>query len=58
MRQILAAVAKNGTPEDSLIFANEGHGSGKRSNIITEYRKHVEWFDKFLKPAGEGVKEK
>ncbi|HEY3293888.1 MAG TPA: S9 family peptidase [bacterium] len=49
-RQMLAAVAQNGTVVDSLIFADEGHGSGKRVNSIKEYRKHVEFFDRFLKP--------
>lgn len=49
-RQILEAVKKNGGMADSLIFADEGHGSSKRSNTIIEYRKHVEFFDRFLKP--------
>lgn len=57
-RQILAAVAQNGTTVDSLIFADEGHGSGKRVNTIKEYRKHVEFFDRFLKPVGEAVEPK
>ena len=56
-RQILAAVSKNGIYVDSLIFANEGHGSGKRVNTIAEYRKHVEFFDRFLKGKGEAKKE-
>ncbi len=56
-RQMLAAVAKNGTEVDSLIFANEGHGSGKRVNIIAEYRKHVEFFDRFLKKSDQAKKE-
>ena len=50
-RQILAAVTMNGGIVDSLIFANEGHGSGKRVNSIMEYRKHVAFFDTFLKPG-------
>jgi len=59
-RQILTAVAQNGTYVDSLIFADEGHGSGKRVNTVKEYRKHVEFFDRFLKPhvAGEAVEPK
>lgn len=48
-RQILKAVAKNGGVVDSLIFYNEGHGAGKRENIIQEYRKQVEFFDKHIK---------
>ncbi|RPH93724.1 S9 family peptidase [candidate division KSB1 bacterium] len=59
-RQILEAVAKNGITVDSLIFADEGHGSGKRVNTIKEYRKHVEFFNRFLKPkpAGEATEPK
>ena len=48
-RQIIAAIKDNGGVVDSLIFANEGHGSGKRENVIAEYRKQVEFFDRHLK---------
>jgi dipeptidyl aminopeptidase/acylaminoacyl peptidase len=47
-RQILAAVTSNGVEADSLIFPDEGHGASKRVNIIAEYRKQVEFFDKHL----------
>lgn len=49
-RQILAAIKGNGGIVDSLIFADEGHGSSKRVNTIAEYRKHVAFFNTFLKP--------
>jgi len=48
-RQIIAAVQANGGSVDSLIFQDEGHGSGKRANTIAEYRKQVEFFDRHLK---------
>jgi len=48
-RQIIAAIEKNGGVVDSLIFPDEGHGTSKRVNIIAEYRKQVEFFDKHLK---------
>lgn len=48
-RQILDAVISGGGVADSLIFPDEGHGSSKRVNIIAEYRKQVEFFDKHLK---------
>jgi dipeptidyl aminopeptidase/acylaminoacyl peptidase len=51
-RQILSAVLNNGGIADSLIFLDEGHGSGKRVNTITEYRKQVSFFDSFLKKKG------
>jgi len=55
-RQILNAVKMNGGIVDSLIFLDEGHGSGKRVNTIMEYRKHVAFFDTFLKPNKLGSK--
>jgi len=48
-RQIIKAVQNNGGVVDSLIFSNEGHGSGKRVNTIAEYRKQVEFLDRNLK---------
>ncbi len=50
-RQIIKAILDRGGAVDSLIFADEGHGSGKRVNIIASYRKQVEFFSRFLKPA-------
>lgn len=47
-RQIIAAIQTNGGVVDSLIFADEGHGSGKRSNTILGYRKQVEFFKRYL----------
>jgi dipeptidyl aminopeptidase/acylaminoacyl peptidase len=49
-RQIIQAVQDNGGIVDSLIFPDEGHGASKRVNIIAEYRKQVEFFDRHLKP--------
>jgi dipeptidyl aminopeptidase/acylaminoacyl peptidase len=48
-RQIISAVSENGGIVDSLIFPDEGHGTSKRVNIIAEYRKQVEFFDRHLK---------
>ncbi|MFQ6009330.1 MAG: alpha/beta hydrolase family protein, partial [Candidatus Zixiibacteriota bacterium] len=48
-RQIIEAIQSNGGVVDSLIFPDEGHGATKRVNIIAEYRKMVEFFDKHLK---------
>ena len=57
-RQMIAAIQSNGGMVDSLIFVDEGHGSGKRPNVITEYRKQVEFLNQHLKksemaPRGE-----
>lgn len=51
-RQIISAIKINSGIVDSLIFADEGHGSGKRSNTIVEYRKQVAFFDTYLKREG------
>ncbi|MBN1212404.1 MAG: S9 family peptidase [candidate division Zixibacteria bacterium] len=48
-RQVIQAVKDNGGVVDSLIFPDEGHGASKRVNIIAEYRKQVEFFDRLLK---------
>jgi dipeptidyl aminopeptidase/acylaminoacyl peptidase len=47
--QIIKAVNDNNGIVDSLIFYDEGHGSGKTENVIKEYRKHVEFLNKYLK---------
>lgn len=48
-RQIIAELQSIGTPVDSLIFPDEGHGASKRENVIAEYSKQVEFFDTHLK---------
>lgn len=57
-RQIIAAVQKNGGIVDSLIFANEGHGAAKRSNIIPEYEKQIEFLNTHLKLTDMKAEEK
>jgi dipeptidyl aminopeptidase/acylaminoacyl peptidase len=48
-RQILRALKDRGTPVDSLIFADEGHGVSKLPNRLILYRRMVEFFDRYLK---------
>ncbi len=50
-RQIIEAIIGQGGAVDSLIFPDEGHGVAKRKNIIREYRKQVEFFDRYLKQS-------
>ncbi|UCG62739.1 MAG: S9 family peptidase [Candidatus Zixiibacteriota bacterium] len=47
--QIIDAINKRGGVVDSMIFSDEGHGSGKLSNTIEQYRKQVEFLDRHLK---------
>ena len=49
-RQVIEAIEQKGGEVDSLIFPDEGHGASKRVNIIAEYRKQVEFFNRYLKP--------
>ncbi|MCP4684776.1 MAG: prolyl oligopeptidase family serine peptidase [bacterium] len=48
-RQIIQAIQDNGGVVDSLIFMDEGHGVGKRPNVITSYRRQVAFLDTQLK---------
>ena len=48
-RQIIAVMLENGQAVDSLIFPDEGHGASKRVNVIAEYRKQVEFLDRYLR---------
>lgn len=48
-RQIAEAVAARGGIVDTLIFPDEGHGASKRSNILVQYRRMVDFFNKYLK---------
>jgi dipeptidyl aminopeptidase/acylaminoacyl peptidase len=52
-RQIAEAVRANGGEVDTLIFADEGHGVAKRANVLTVYRRMVEFLDRTLKPNDE-----
>lgn len=47
-RQIIKAVLDNGGIVDSLIFQDEGHGSGKLDNTIKSYRMQAEFYKKYL----------
>jgi len=48
-RQIIRAIHDSGGVVDSLIFPDEGHGFSKLSDRLAQYRKMVEFFDKYLK---------
>ncbi len=48
-RQIIQAVQDNQGIVDSLIFQDEGHGSGKTANVILEYRTQISFLDTHLK---------
>ncbi len=47
-RQIAAALSKRDVAVDTLIFPDEGHGVAKRSNVLVEYRRVVDFFKKHL----------
>lgn len=48
-RQIAQAIEANGGSVELLIFPDEGHGVSKRHNVLTTYRKMVEFLDQNLK---------
>ncbi len=48
-RQIIRALKERGSPVDSLIFPDEGHGVSKLPNRLVLYRRMVEFFNRYLK---------
>jgi dipeptidyl aminopeptidase/acylaminoacyl peptidase len=48
-RQIIRAIQAHGGEVDSLIFVDEGHGTGKRDNAVEEHEKQVAFFNRHLK---------
>jgi len=48
-RQIAKALGDRGVAVDTLIFPDEGHGTSKRSNQLTSYRRRVDFLKRHLK---------
>ncbi len=48
-RQIIRAAQAHGTPVDSLIFPDEGHGVTKMENRLVLYRKMVEFLTRYVR---------
>ncbi len=47
-RQIAKAIGDRGGVVDTLIFPDEGHGTSKRSNVMIDYRRRVDFLKKHL----------
>lgn len=47
-RQIAKALGDRGVAVDTLIFPDEGHGTSKRSNVLIDYRRRVDFLKKHL----------
>lgn len=52
-RQIIEAIEANGGTVEAMIMEEAGHGAVKRSDTIEEYRRQVEFLNKYLKPQDE-----
>jgi len=48
-RQIISAMEEQGGEIEYVIYPDEGHGIGKLSNRLDNYRKMVDFFKKYLK---------
>jgi dipeptidyl aminopeptidase/acylaminoacyl peptidase len=48
-RQMAEAIAARGGIVDTLIFPDEGHGVRKRSNLLVQYRRMVDFYKEHLK---------
>lgn len=47
--QMYQAFKSNGIPTELVIYPNQHHGLRVPSYIVHRYRKHLEWFDKYLR---------
>ena len=50
--QMYEAAKKTGVPTELVIFADEGHGAGKRENQVLMIGHALAWMDKYLKEEG------
>jgi dipeptidyl aminopeptidase/acylaminoacyl peptidase len=49
--EVAAILAEIGTPNETVFYADEGHGFAKRENQIDSLKRVIEWFDRHLKSA-------
>jgi dipeptidyl aminopeptidase/acylaminoacyl peptidase len=49
--EVAAILAEIGTPNETVFYADEGHGFAKRENQIDSLKRVIEWFDRHLKGA-------
>jgi dipeptidyl aminopeptidase/acylaminoacyl peptidase len=49
--EVAAVLAEIGTPNDTVFYADEGHGFAKRENQIDSLTRIIDWFDRYLKGA-------
>ncbi|MBA4042864.1 MAG: S9 family peptidase [Erythrobacter sp.] len=47
--EVAAILAEIGTPNETVFYADEGHGFAKRENQIDSLKRVIEWFDRYLK---------
>jgi dipeptidyl aminopeptidase/acylaminoacyl peptidase len=47
--EVAAILAEIGTPNDTVFYADEGHGFAKRENQIDSLQRIIAWFDTHLK---------
>lgn len=51
--QYYRALRRRGLPVQFVRYPREGHGITEPNHLIDLLRRHLEWFDKHLKPAAE-----
>jgi dipeptidyl aminopeptidase/acylaminoacyl peptidase len=49
--EVAAILAEIGTPNETVFYADEGHGFAKRENQIDSLARVIAWFDRHLKAA-------
>jgi dipeptidyl aminopeptidase/acylaminoacyl peptidase len=51
--QYYRALRKRGVPVQFIRYPRAGHGITEPNHLIDLLRRHLDWFDKHLKPAAE-----
>ena len=52
--QMYEAAQKTGVPTELVIFADEGHGAGRRDNQVLMVGHALRWMNRYLKGEGQG----
>ena len=52
--QMYQALRSLGVPTELVIYPGEDHDIARPSFIVDRYQRYLDWYDRFLKPAGSG----
>jgi dipeptidyl aminopeptidase/acylaminoacyl peptidase len=50
-QEFYAALLERGVPSELVVYPREGHGVRERGHQVDAWRRTVDWFDRYLRPA-------